>query len=34
MVIDENRSIIAIQDPKSTKIQNDVDDRVKDVNIP
>ncbi len=33
MVLDENRSLIAIQGPKSSQILNDVIDRVKDLNF-
>ena len=33
MVLDENRSLIAIQGPKSSQILNDVVDGVKDLNF-
>ena len=33
MVLDENRSLIAIQGPKSSQILNEVVDRVKDLNF-
>ena len=33
MVLDENRSLIAIQGPKSSQILNDVIDGVKDLNF-
>ena len=33
MVLDENRSLIAIQGPKSSQILNEVIDRVKDLNF-